>query len=211
MEKKHLTIIIAALIISFGVYSCNYPPKETETNTKQVDTKPSTLSSNLIQEMTDNYRQIQLKAIDNVVENDANSILFDLETLKKFINDIEKNVKQNQPNANNQLAIRMYYAAYPLNSKWANPRYKNLAPLLNNDITKMYERKHTLILLPVIKNTKGVFADFNPLDINTYEGIKKKSTKQMSFIMAQNEQDPEIMSLNHGQIIPPITNEGQAF
>jgi hypothetical protein len=216
MEKKHLTLIIAALIIAFGVYAYYYPPKKTDTDPNAPSSKPSTLRYSLIQEMTNNYRQTQLKAIENDrengVENDANSILFDLGTLKKFINDIESNVKHNQPDANNKLAIRMYYAAYPLNTKWANPGYENLKKLLSNDTTRLYERKHTLILLPAIKNTRGIYTDFNPLDINTYEGFMKKNLKQMSYIMVRDQRDDtEVMSLNHGQIIPPASKDGQAF
>ncbi|TKC05561.1 hypothetical protein FA048_17715 [Pedobacter polaris] len=212
MEKKHLTLIIVVLIIAFGVYAYYYPPKKTDSNPNPPSSKPSTLRVSLIQEMTNNYRQTQLKAIDNVVENDANSILFDIPTLKKFINDIESNVKHNQPGVNNKLAIRMYYAAYPLNTKWSRPGYENLEKLLSNDITRLYERKHTLILLPVIKNARGIYADFNPLDINTYEGFIKKPAKQMSFLMVKDERDDiEVMSLNHGQIIPPVSREGQAF
>lgn len=216
MEKKHLTLIIVVLIIAFGAYTFYYPPIKKDSDSTSSNAKPSTLRFSLIQEMTNNYRQTQLKAIENArenaVPNDANSILFDLDTLKKFINDIESTVKHNQPDATNKLAIRMYYAAYPSNTRWSEPGYENLKNLLSNDITKLYERKHTLILLPVIKNTRGIYADFNPLDISTYEGFKRNAKKQMSFMMVKDEkEDPEVMSLNHGQIIPPATNEGQAF
>lgn len=214
MEKKHLSLIIVVILIAFGTYIYFYPPRKTDSNSPS--TNPSTLRFSLIQEMTDNYKQTQLKAIENggqyAVPNDANSILFDLDTLKKFIGDIESNVKRNQPGASKKLAIRMYYAAYPSNAKWSGRGYENLEKLLSNDITRLYERKHTLILLPVIKNTKGVYADFNPLDISTYEGFKRKIGRKMSFIMVKDESDDaEVMALNHGQIIPPATTVGQAF
>lgn len=214
MEKRHLTLLIVVILIGFGAYVYFYPPKKTDPNLPSAH--PSTLRFSLIQEMTDNYKQTQLKAIENggqyAVPNDANSILFDLDTLKKFIGDIESNVKRNQPGTTKKLAIRMYYASYPSNAKWSGAGYENLEKLLSNDITRLYERKHTLILLPVIKNTRGVYADFNPLDINTYEGFKKKLGRQMSFIMVKDESDDaEVMALNHGQIIPPATTVGQAF
>lgn len=215
MEKKHLTLIIAVLAIAFGAYIYFYPPTQTDTGAN--GSKPSTLKLSLIQEMINNYRDTQLKAIENAgenaVENDANSILFDLDTLKKFMNDIERTVKRNKPSANKKLAIRMYYAAYPSSKRWADPGYENLEKLLSNDITRLYERKHTLILLPAIQNSRGVYTDFNPLDISTYEGLKIRSRKQMSFIMVKDERgnDASVMALNHGQIIPPATIDGQAF
>ncbi|WP_199140660.1 hypothetical protein [Pedobacter sp. ASV12] len=215
MEKKHLTLIIAVLVIAFGAYVYYYPP--TRTDSRSPRSRPSTLRFKLIEEMVDNYRQTQLKAIENAgasaVPNDANSILFDLDTLKKFINDIESIVAAKQPDGGKKLAIRMYYAAYPSNTKWAYPGYEDLGKLLGNDITRLYEKKHTLILLPAIRNKRGVYADFNPLDLSTYEGFKKRSLKQMSFIMVKDERSDEmnVMALNHGQIIPPATVDGQAF
>lgn len=216
MEKKHLTLIIAVLIIAFGAYVYYYPPTQTGSNPRSPRSRPSTLRLKLIEEMVDNYRQTQLRAIENAgknaVPNDANSILFDLDTLKKFINDIEGIVATKQPKANKKLAIRMYYAAYPLNAKWSYPGYEDLGKLLGNDITKLYERKHTLILLPAIRNAKGVYADFNPLDLSTYEGFKKRN-RQLSFILVKDDKGDElsVMALNHGQIIPPATIDGQAF
>lgn len=215
MEKKHLTLIIAVLLIAFGAYVYFYPPFKTDPNSPASE--PSTLRFSLIREMIDNYRQTQLKAIENAGENavidDANSVLFDLDTLKKFATDIERIVKRNQPKGNPKLAIRMYYAAYPSNTKWNEPGYENLKNLLSKDITRLYERKHTLILIPAIKNTRGDYADFNPLDMTTYNGFKIKNRKQMSFMMAKDERHDymSVMALNHGQIIPPATVDGQAF
>ncbi|SFG64359.1 hypothetical protein [Pedobacter insulae] len=224
MEKKYLVLIIGILLSAFGIYSCNYPPtkKENDTDTThgetlkggRHDTEPSKLRMTLIQEMVDNYRNTQLVSIEdaprNGVKGDSHSILFDLDTLKKFISDIEKGVKQVQPNANPKLAIRMYYAAYPLASKWGEPGYENLRDLLGEEITKQYERKHTLIMIPVIKNKKGVFADFNPFDKNTYQGFPKRLKTGMQLFRVSTD-TTEVMGLNHGQLIPPKSIEGEAF
>lgn len=224
MEKKHLTVVIVLLIIAFGVYAYCYPPNLKETpqiagsnrltaSSKSEEIRPSRLNMRLIREMVENYRQIQLKSIENSgdpVAKDANSILFDVDTLKKFINDIESAVKQNQPNEKHRLAIRMYYAAYPLKTKWDQPGYEYLKELLGDEITELYERKHTLILLPALQNGKGIYVDFNPFDLKTYNGIKRRVSNGQ-FLFQDNGEEDDVIALNHGQLIPPKSNEGQGF
>ena len=224
MEKKYLVLIIAILVVAFGFYAYNYPPekKETATDLKEIaslkssgnEAGPSKLRMSLIQEMVDNYRNTQLVSIEDAarsgVKEDAHSILFDLDTLKKFINDIEKGVMEVEPKANPKLAIRMYYAAYPLVSKWSEPGYENLRNLLGEEITKQYERKHTLIMIPVIKNDKGIFADFNPYNKDTYQGFPKRLKTGMQLFRDATD-TTDIIGLNHGQLIPPKSIEGEAF
>jgi hypothetical protein len=223
MEKKYLVLIIGVLIIAFGVYAYKYPPvkKEVDTNLEEDASLkgrgngagPSKLRMSLVQEMVDNYRNTQLVSIEdapkNGVKDDSHSILFDLDTLKKFINDIEKGVKQVEPKADPKLAIRMYYAAYPLVSKWNEPGYENLRNLLGDEITKQYERKHTLIMIPVIKNDKGIFADFNPYNKETYQGFPRRLKTGMQLFRVTDT--TEVIGLNHGQLIPPKSTEGEAF
>ncbi len=219
MNKNYLFVIIGILIAAFGIYMYNYPPVKKESNVNSVQSasikgdSTSTLSMGLIREMVSNYRQTQLVSIENAAQNavkdDAHSILFDLDTLKKFINDIERGVKQIQPTVPAKLAIRMYYAAYPLKVKWNEPGYGNLKNLLGNDITNLYERKHTLIMIPVIKNNKGIFADFNPFDKSTYQGFPRMN-KGMQLLTNATD-TTEIPGLNHGQLIPPASNEGEEF
>ncbi len=224
MEKKYPLVIIGLLVLAFGVYVYLYPPtpnnganagRSTLASSKFADIKeneplnPSKLSTSLVREMISNYRQTQLKSIGNSVSNDASSILFDLDTLKKFISDIERGVRQNQPNVDNKLGIRIYYAAYPLKSKWGQSGYKHLKDLLGDQITQLYERKHTLIMLPAIKNSKGIYTDFNPLDLKTYSGFKKQLNGVQRF--AGSVDSTDILALNHGQLIPPASNEGEGF
>ncbi len=224
MEKKYYVVIICILIVTFCIYAYNYPPVKPGLDTTSVqfasldesnnNSKPSMLRMSLIQEMVDNYRKTQLQFIErapqNAVKADAHSILFDLDTLKKFISDIERGVKQVEPKNTPHLAIRMYYAAYPLQEKWNEPGYENLGKLLGKEIPKLYERKHTLILIPVIKNSNGVFADFNPFDKNTYQGFPKRMNRAMSLL--SNEADTtSIPGLNHGQLIPPASIAGEGF
>jgi len=220
MEKKNLFVVIGILAASFAIYAYNYPPVKNQITVNgtqsatlkdsHAESKPSELKMSLIQEMVDNYRQTQLISIENApknaVKDDAHSILFDLDTLKKFIGDIERGVKEVEPTADPKLAIRMYYAAYPLQAKWNEPGYENLGNLLGKEIPKLYERKHTLILIPVIKTDKGIFADFNPFDKSTYQGFPKRIQS-----LKGKSEDEEIPALNHGQLIPPASNEGEGF
>ncbi len=222
MEKKYSFVVIGILLASFGIYAYNYPPvkNETEVNKTQfaqlngssTESKPSMLRMSLIEEMVANYRQNQLLSIENASKNavkeDSHSILFDLDTLKKFINDIEKGVKETQPTADSKLAIRMYYAAYPSKLKWNEPGYQSLSRLLDDNITSLYERKHTLIMIPVIKTDKGIFADFNPFDKSTYQGFPKRAAG-MQFLRSADT--TEIPALNHGQLIPPASIAGEEF
>jgi hypothetical protein len=218
MEKKYAFLIIGILLAAFAIYAYNYPPVKTETESVSLSAKgesePSKLRMGLIEEMVTNYRQTQLVSIENAPQNpvrdDSHSILFDLDTLKKFINDIERGVKEVEPSANPKLAIRMYYAAYPAKEKWYERGYEALGKFTNKEIPKLYERKHTIIMIPVIKTEKGIFADFNPFDKNTYNGFPKRATKAMSLL--RNPSDTtEIPALNHGQLIPPASIEGEGF
>ena len=127
MEKKYAFLIIGILIGAFGIYVYKYPPVKGEIESKYTslssaaESEPSKLRMSLIEEMVTNYRQTQLVSIENAPQNsvkdDSHSILFDLDTLKKFISDIERGVKEVEPSANPKLAIRMYYAAYPVQEK----------------------------------------------------------------------------------------------
>ena len=220
MEKKYAFLIIGILVAAFGIYIYNYPPVKEDTESKYAslvgasESAPSKLRMGLIEEMVTNYRQTQLVSIENAVRNpvkdDSHSILFDLDTLKKFISDIERGVKQVEPSASPKLAIRMYYAAYPMKEKWYERGYESLSKFTNKEIPKLYERKHTIIMIPVIKTEKGIFADFNPFDKNTYNGFPKRMGRAMSLL--RNPSDTiQILGLNHGELIPPASIEGEGF
>ncbi len=224
MEKKFSIAVIGILIVAFAIYAYNYPPVKNDSysaETKYVslsgnqsDLPPSKLRMSLIEEMVNNYRQTQLLSIEdapkNPVKDDSHSILFDLDTLKKFISDIEKGVNLVEPSANPKLAIRMYYAAYPVKEKWYERGYENLGKFTDKKIPELYERKHTIIMIPVIKTEKGIFADFNPFDKNTYNGFPKRMAKAMSLLRDPSD-TTEIPALNHGELIPPASTIGEGF
>ncbi|HMI07276.1 MAG TPA: hypothetical protein VK528_07005 [Flavobacterium sp.] len=235
------------LICLFGVYVFLYPPNgqsamavNPSTNDSipvAIDTtsicmdfntyKPSTLSTGLVSDMVSIYRRTQGDAIENAstnpVTNDARSIWFDLDTIKKFIYHIEKGVHQSKVYNAQKLGLRLYYASYPDKSTWNNDSYKDLAGLLGDPITEQYEKKHTLVILPTIQ-VSGEEYDFNPFEDNTYtaglphytNGVPEN--QQLTPIMAitgsgsdKDAAKPQSTARNHGQLVPPASNLGTAF
>ncbi len=134
----------------------------------------STLNVDLVHTMVNNYRGKQLKSIQNLtvvnpVLQDAHSIWFDLETLKKFLYHIENTSKSQDPNITDaKLGIRIYYAAYPekLNEEVAK-RFEDLSDMVNDPVMQNYSGLHTLVMIPTIE-IGGQMFDFNPLDNATY-------------------------------------------
>lgn len=209
-----------ALICIFAVYVFFFPPKRIGGNASlkvkdsietSIDTalvcmdfntyKPSTLSIGLVNEMVSIYRGRQLKSIQestsDPVLNDAYSIWFDLDSIKKFIYHIEKGVKKNGVSGS-KLGLRLYYAAYPDKSKWGTTGYEDLAGFSRDDVTKEYGAKHTLVMIPTIQNKDSIAMDFNPFEKDTYnEGLKNPKRRMMSDNPAQGA---------NSILIPDITN-----
>lgn len=157
---------VIILICLFGTYVFMYPPYAApagQTNPSgndsivmKVDTTSvcldynqyhySSLKTGLVRDMVEIYRRNQLKSIEsasvNPVPNDAYSIWFDLDTIKKFIYHIERGVQQSGT-TNRKLGLRLYYAAYPEKTTWNNATYKDLSGFLGNTEPKPM-RKNTL-------------------------------------------------------------------
>jgi hypothetical protein len=148
----------------------------------------------LVQNMINNYRKNQLIAIENNRElglkEDANSTWIDLAGLKEFITTIENAAPDSK-----DLGIRIYYAAYPDADLFGTEGYETLADFNNDEMTKQYGKKHTLILIPTTK-INGVDTDFNPSASNT------NSQEKASAI---------IMAKNHFQLSPPHPVMGQDY
>ena len=67
-----------------------------------------------------------------------------------------------------KLGVRIYYAAYPDNSKMRDLAATQTDP--NFSYNPAYEKKHTLVMIPTIEKD-GKNYDFNPLDPNSYIGF----------------------------------------
>jgi hypothetical protein len=220
MENRTLKTIIFAMAILFAVYAYfNNPFSISSATTSEIcmdysKDKPSILKHSLVAEMVKNYRNNQLVSIQtapiNAVTNDAQSIWFHLDTIKKFIYHIEKGVETNKPGAKTDLGLRLYYAAYPKQSLWGTKGYEELANLANDPTTALYEKKHTLVLIPTLK-IHGINADFNPIDINTYTGFGSSTNPFSTPGYVPMALSVDVMAKNHGDLSPPYSQIGQAF
>jgi hypothetical protein len=247
MEKKHLMLIIALLLAGFATYIFYTKDKIAPTPTPIVkrDTvyiqknasaetpncvdysnyQPSELTAGFIRDMVSMYKTNQLSAIQgsstNAVAGDAQSIWFDIDTIKKFIFHIEKLSKQN--GLNSKLGLRFYYAAYPNAADWGRAYYNGtLNAFATDPITAQYGGKHTLVILPTLSAGGNIQADFNPKDPTTYNGgyVNQKAINQeqayrlatyQAVALTGTPDGDNIGGQNHGQLIPPASAGGNAF
>ncbi|WP_445712083.1 hypothetical protein [Flavobacterium sp.] len=243
-----ITGLLIAVVIAFGAYIYKFPPKkvssiQTLTPTSNPDKicmdyldRPSELSVDLIHTMVNKYKGEQLKCINSNsrIKDDAHSIWFDLETLKKFIYHVEKTTiakATSDPDLKSlnitkeKLGIRIYYAAYPHFDSWKN--HSDLDDFSKIDGREKYEHLHTVIMIPTLEISKGKMADFNPLDSDTYvSGLFDKpgytfslnnptpanSTIGLSGMQrSSTNQNMSTSAQNHGGLIPPENPNGEGF
>lgn len=236
MKNKLLAILLLGVITAFAIYAYNFPPRMVEPveliNKDEVcmdysNNSISTLKNGLIHDMVNLYRDNQLQSIQGSasrpVSEDAHTIWFNLDTIKKFIYHIEKNVRSNPDTQNSKLGLRIYYAAYPESNLWSS-KYENLTDLLGDPITSQYGKKHTLVMLPTILTKDGKIKDINLLDKSTFKnGLTKFENPKENNIMpdvlrnkniaalfpiptsniTSTNIDDDISARNHGLLYPP--------
>lgn len=168
------------------------------------------ISFGTAQNMFTNYKSHYDKIghLDNG-EIDAQSVWFDLETLKKYFYKIEDTLlKQRVSVAGLKLGIRIYYAAYPDKVSMAND------PSLK-DLPSNYEYHHTVFMVPTFNDATdaAIKHDFNPW----YPDLDAQSQLPTSIpdILKRQKDDPALVSgfilaidnslynQNHGQVGPP--------
>lgn len=223
-------LIIAALFIALVcslLYNSFRIEGTTSICTDYNHERPSTLTTSLVRDMINQYRNNQYVAINNSrdsLQPDAHSIWFDLDTIKKFIYHIERNVAKNSTVTDNKLGLRIYYAAYPKLSEFTKPYNKDIAFMATDSLKKQYATRHTLIMIPTIfnKDLNGD-VDFNPLDATTYNGfvstITRKGENQVAPYQSPKYQpmalatasSSDIMARNHGNLIPPADPGVEGF
>jgi hypothetical protein len=234
--KALLLIAVTALLTYFiTCYFCNpktidVPDKDrSATICSNYETEPPVvLTTDLVKSMVGTYGSNQLENIQNApvnpVPEDAQSIWFDLETLKKFMYQIEYNVnKYPAQSENKKIGVRIYYAAYPKNALMRDFANHQTDP--NFSYNPDYENKHTLVMIPTITGADGNNYDFNPLDVNSYDGFASMSKKlNINYISdtystlilgpgAVDEVDDvgNTSARNHGTLAPPETIIGLSF
>ncbi|AWG20562.1 hypothetical protein FFWV33_02945 [Flavobacterium faecale] len=204
-STKNLKIIIIGLVFLLGASLFLNPFATPEKiPTKDADVKEessgpiSEMEIQLIQNMVGNYKSNQLKFVENGLKKpDAQSIWFDLETLKNFVKQIEQNTKEKDSSIpSSQLGIRMYYASYP--AKEDMEAYRDL-----KKTPKDYEKMHTLIMVPTLK-IKNTNVDYNPLDSATYStGINLFSNATNGIQSIAKAMSANAAAQNHGTLSPP--------
>ncbi|PHS06595.1 MAG: hypothetical protein COA88_10340 [Kordia sp.] len=217
-----LPLLLAIVIVAFGVYMYKFPPVlrcncTKETICMDYSNEPmSELGVALIHEMVGGYENNQLKHINNSANmDDAHSIWFDLETIKAFVYHTEINARNNEVKSD-ILGLRIYYSRYPEQNQWGN--YKDLVGTVDGD----YQKRHTLVMVPTINRGKGDI-DFNPLDLDTYiAGLKNieayadtnpsSTVKTLAFgINNFRSSSTSSGAQNHGGLFPPEPTDGHAF
>lgn len=170
--------------------------------------RPGVMSTNLIQQLIDNYRQNHLSAINNTLGiKDAHSIWFDLPKLKKFIAMIEEEANRIDPDTKEEdLGIRLYYASYPKIENW------NI--MESHPVPKEYAEKHTLVMVPTLKkeNEAGDLLDydFNSLEANG-EKIALALNARRPMLPDDGAGDNPGLGENNGTLIPPSPPMGESY
>lgn len=257
MTTRTLKLILAAVLALFALYIYLYPPNEdgsinTDVNPNdtlavkeeipiKADTSaicmdydsynPSTLQKGLISDMVNIYRINQGDAINSkMVQQDAESVWFKLDTIKKFIYHLEKLSEKNGVTSD-KLGLRLYYATYPSKAFWGSAGYKDLGGFLGDTIKEQYQKKHTIVMIPTL-NIGGNDTDFNPIDKTSYASGIKKLRSQFNGEPSTNTAEGKsaqmgltgtnsatnspsgterMISRNHGNLIPPGDNSVTAF
>ncbi|WP_298140838.1 hypothetical protein [Flavobacterium sp.] len=235
--KCLVLILLTALITAF--LTCWYckgkdivdVPGGTRSNDICMDyttVPPPTLTSDLVSSMVGTYSGAQLNNIQtattNPVPNDARAIWFELETLKKFLYHIEHSANENLSALNGRkLGVRIYYAAYPKNDKMKD--FSQYQTDTTFSFNPAYEGKHTLVMVPTISERDGNVYDFNPLDVNSYNGFVNMTPKgrysnsnsyQMLTLGAgavevTSSGSTTVNVRNHGTLFPPESTVGFGF
>ncbi len=190
----------------------------------------SLLNVDLIHTMIDTYKNQQwsYSNANNPMGDpgwvDAQSVWFDLETLKKFLFALEKQVELTDNSvAPSKLGVRIYYATYP--GRKEIEAYPELNKFLIDNNNLDYVNRHTVVMIPTIQDESGNNFDFNPMDSTTYnfnmwekENYRKgdsntipNSTPQTILAVGGTYDNRKVASRNHGTLTPPDQKQTVAF
>lgn len=162
------------------------------------------------QKIADNYKRDAAKKFiwyngNNSGQEDARSIWFSLETLKKFIWQIE--ASNCNKGCNDSLGVRIYYARYP---EAKDPIWKtfNLQP------AGKYANHHTVFMVPTFWEQKSnLHYDFDPsLKVchSPFDTAISAKPTLLLFGFAGGATEPGDAQ-NHGNLIPPDLSGSTSF
>jgi hypothetical protein len=149
----------------------------------ELDSLDGLLTNNLAWQMSQAYKNDDRKARyekpDHSMANDARSIWFSLETLKKFMAKIESSLRTENGESELNLGVRIYYAKYPV---MPDPRLKRLAANV--------AYRHTVFMVPTYMDTDTK----KDIDFNFYHvGNKRKPTPYFRLLDSIPEMQPAIL------------------
>lgn len=181
--------------------------------------KPANFKAGVVADMVKIYTDNHLSAMSTqMLTDETRAILFDLDTIQKFIYHIKKEVNDN-PNFNlgaEKLGLRLYFAAYPDSTLFGKTGYEDLDGLPEN-----YGKRLTVAFVPTRMGSSGRVIDFNPSNKDTYiDGLPEYKYDSIQEGTGQRIDPPKwyndkIMILlgaskstmvrNHGQVFPPYS------
>lgn len=208
--------IIITLVVIIGVLLYLQTDKGGEYYCEDFSQEnPATLKAGVVADMIQTYNQNHLSAMTTrMARDETRAILFDLDTIQKFIYHIKKEINDNPSYnlANETLGLRLYFAAYPDSSLFGQSGYEDLKNLPTN-----YGRRLTVAFVPTRTDTSGKIIDFNPADANSYrDGLQpyKYNEEHLQGNTPIWFNDPLMILLgaskstmvrNHGQVFPPYS------
>jgi hypothetical protein len=180
------------------------------------------LNAKIARDLSGNYKLRQLTDINagGYIQSDARSVWFPLDTIKRFIWEIEKGICT-KGCAGRAYGIRLYFAAYPDAASMVNQYY---GPHLTS-VPQLYEKHHTLFMVPTYTDaTSNGPVDFDPWHMNgcnpvSFDRLAAPAlmSEKSLILLARDYRFPQNISLNnsaggtgtgtvqnHGGLCPPI-------
>ena len=175
------------------------------------------LNAMLVYYLAKNYKNQQLAAINSGLfagaganpptAGDARSVWFDLETIKRFIYEIESQTCGKCDNSSKVLGIRIYYGAYPDSSAWRDTAWRGAL----ESVPMAYAGKHTVMMVPTYHDDEtNAEMDFDPnhvtqgcdfTNIETfYSNMKTNPPSSITLTVLAGMNGT---AQNHGELVPP--------
>lgn len=150
------------------------------------------INGELLRTMATAYQETRNSSAD---PEDASSVWFALDTLKRFIWEIENRVCKKDCPDSIRLGVRIYYARYPSD-------YSRSDDLVGVD--DRFKLKHTVFMVPTFDEIVADRIDHIDFDIDSTSRCLSKIGLNTATVLAL------IGGRNHGTLCPPIC-EGTAF